>query len=103
MQEDDASSAHYDPSSGYLVVTLTKAVPGEYFEDLDLLAKLLAPRPGPKAERCPVIEVINDDAVDRLSRATERLNLEHEVFLEGAPCFFSPMACLLMFSYSCKD
>ncbi|KAF5365617.1 hypothetical protein D9758_003180 [Tetrapyrgos nigripes] len=43
--EDDASSAKYDPGSGYLTVTLTKQVKGEEFKDLDLLAKLLAPRP----------------------------------------------------------
>ncbi|KAH6919073.1 SHQ1 protein-domain-containing protein [Coprinopsis sp. MPI-PUGE-AT-0042] len=44
LLEDDASSAKYDGSSGNLTVTLTKEVKGQDFEDLDLLAKLLAPR-----------------------------------------------------------
>lgn len=41
--EDDDSSAQYDASHGYLNVVLAKEVPGEVFEDLDLLARLLAP------------------------------------------------------------
>ena len=101
MREDDASSARYDPSNGYLIVTLTKEVPGEHFEDLDLLAKLLAPRPGPEVQSHPVIEVVGDDAVDRLSCQTERLSLEHEVFLEGGPSLSRP-DFLLRFSHSCK-
>ncbi|KAG6886002.1 hypothetical protein C0993_006118 [Termitomyces sp. T159_Od127] len=55
--EDDASSAQYDPGSGYLTVTLTKEVPGQTFDDLDLLAKLLAPRP---TAPHPIIEVISE-------------------------------------------
>ncbi|KAF8201459.1 SHQ1 protein-domain-containing protein [Pholiota molesta] len=44
LLEDEESSANYDPSSAMLTVTLTKENKGEVFEDLDLLAKLLAPR-----------------------------------------------------------
>ncbi|KAI6099896.1 SHQ1 protein-domain-containing protein [Pisolithus croceorrhizus] len=56
--EDDNSSAQYDPSSGYLTVTLSKSVKGQYFPDLDLLAKLLSPRPSRPHAR-PSIEVLD--------------------------------------------
>ncbi|KAI0239581.1 Hsp90 cochaperone shq1, partial [Massospora cicadina] len=36
------SSAKYDISSGDFKITLPKETPGEFFEDLDLLSKLLA-------------------------------------------------------------
>ena len=61
LLEDDASSAVYDPSTGYLTVTLTKEVPGQDFKDLDLLAKLLAPRPPSDAPPQPVIEVLDSE------------------------------------------
>ncbi|KAG6821100.1 hypothetical protein H0H93_007259 [Arthromyces matolae] len=82
--EDDASSAKYDPSSGYLTVTLTKLNPGQVFDDLDLLAKLLAPRP---VSAQPVIEVIsehpdetNDEEkeLEELLSKTKSLSLEQE-------------------------
>ncbi|KAG6844729.1 hypothetical protein H0H87_004349 [Tephrocybe sp. NHM501043] len=83
LLEDDESSAQYDPSSGYLTITLTKENPSQVFDDLDLLAKLLAPRPtAPK----PVVEVlsetvndpkhVNDE--DDLVQKTESLSLERE-------------------------
>lgn len=85
--EDDQSSAKYDPSSGYLTVTLTKEVPGEEFEDLDLLSKLLAPDSEAREGRQPKIEVLysKEDEVAALTEGTEKLSLEqeHEVFLEG--------------------
>lgn len=80
--EDDASSAHYDPSSGYLKVTLTKETKGQDFHDLDLLAKLLNPRPSKKP---PVIEVLSsassasDQAVDDdIVSKTQQLSLDRE-------------------------
>ncbi|KAI0807205.1 SHQ1-domain-containing protein [Fomes fomentarius] len=82
LVENDASSAVYDPSTGYLTVTLTKEVPGQDFKDLDLLAKLLAPRPPRDAPTQPVIEVLDtqdaalDDETDELVERTEELNLE---------------------------
>ena len=89
QEEDEASSARYDPSSGYLTVTLTKAVPGEHFEDLDLLSKLLAPRRSEPAERGPLIEVLssteNVSADDALAARTERLSLDEQELLEGFP------------------
>ncbi|KAG6897304.1 hypothetical protein C0992_002746 [Termitomyces sp. T32_za158] len=66
--EDDASTAQYDPSSGYLTVTLTKEVPGQTFDDLDLLAKLLAPRP---TAPHPVIEVISETSSPTDTRSEE--------------------------------
>ncbi|KAF8892576.1 SHQ1 protein-domain-containing protein [Infundibulicybe gibba] len=86
LVEDDSSSAKYDPSSGYLTVTLTKEVHGQIFEDLDLLAKLLAPRP--KAAP-PVIEVMESTTepitdLDELVNKTSTLSLEQETILQAA-------------------
>ncbi|GLB35367.1 putative SHQ1 protein [Lyophyllum shimeji] len=57
LVEDESSLANYDPSSGYLTLTLTKENKGQVFDDLDLLAKLLAPRP---AVPHPTIEVVSE-------------------------------------------
>jgi protein SHQ1 len=82
--DDDSSSAQYDLSSGYLTLTLSKENPGQDFKDLDLLAKLLAPRP---AASQPVIEVISGDPgayeVHDLIAKTEALSLEHDEILQG--------------------
>ncbi|KAH8107186.1 SHQ1 protein-domain-containing protein [Cristinia sonorae] len=88
LEEDDESSASYDPSSGYLTVTLTKAVKGQTFEDLDLLAKLLAPPPS-NAPQGPLIEVLDSEdgdqgSEDELSAAVENLSLEQKEILEAA-------------------
>ncbi|KAJ7881388.1 SHQ1 protein-domain-containing protein [Mycena olivaceomarginata] len=82
--EDEQSTAKYDPSSGYLTVTLTKEVKGQVFPDLDLLSKLLAPRPSQPA---PLIEVIGqeeDDATDDLVAQTNALSLEQDEILLAA-------------------
>jgi len=82
--EDEESSASYDPSIGNLTVTLTKANKGHVFDDLDLLAKLLAPRrstqnPSPSIEVLSVETRPEDDLVTR----TEALTLERDEFAEG--------------------
>lgn len=83
--EDDASSAQYDPSTGYLTVTLTKEIKGQVFKDLDLLAKLLAPRPTPVHE--PLIEIISSENTaedpDGLVSKTQNLSLHDREILEG--------------------
>jgi protein SHQ1 len=85
--EDDNSTALYDPSTGYLTVTLTKAVKGQTFADLDLLAKLLAPRssqfpPAPSIE--VLVSSLGDDGVGEISRLATRLTLEEkDEFLKG--------------------
>jgi protein SHQ1 len=88
--EDDASSAYYDPASGYLTVTLTKEIPGEVFEGLDLLAKLLAPRLS--VSGTPGIEVLGEqqstelDAYDvetELVASTEKLSMGDPKIFEG--------------------
>ncbi|KIP01723.1 hypothetical protein PHLGIDRAFT_123107 [Phlebiopsis gigantea 11061_1 CR5-6] len=89
LQEDDEASAQYDPGSGFLTVTLTKAVPGQPFEDLDLLAKLLAPRPSESRSQGPLIEVLDSQAPeesveDDLIAQTENLSLERNEILEAA-------------------
>ncbi|KAF7378058.1 Protein shq1 [Mycena sanguinolenta] len=90
--EDDQSSANYDPSSGYLTITLTKESKGQVFPDLDLLSKLLAPRPSQPA---PLIEVVGqdddaiddtqeDDGTDELVARTNALSLEYKEILLAA-------------------
>jgi protein SHQ1 len=72
----------YDPASGYLCVTLTKGVPGQDFPDLDLLAKLLAPRIQKEdASRGPLIEVLSSEELtttpeDDLVTRTKELSLD---------------------------
>ena len=86
--EDDHSSANYDPSSGYLTVTLTKETKGEIFDDLDLLAKLLAPRPRVH-ELSPSIEVLHSDS-DDLASKTQSLSLNRGEILEGIFIYVTP-------------
>lgn len=86
--EDDETAARYDPSSGYLAVTLTKETKGQVFEDLDLLAKLLAPRPSEARDKEPLIEVLDssetgDAEEEELIAATRNLSLEQHEILEG--------------------
>ena len=64
-------------------------MPGQDFKDLDLLAKLLAPRPSKDTSQ-PVIEVLDseevsqDDETDDLIGRTQELTLEQQEILEGA-------------------
>ena len=85
--EDDDSSAQYDPSAGYLTVTLTKEKAGEAFDDLDLLAKLLAPRKTPKRTmtNIEVISSSNDteNELEDLSSKTGFLSLEDDEATDG--------------------
>lgn len=86
--EDDQSSATYDPGSGYLTVTLTKEAKGLEFPDLDLLAKLLAPR-HVEAPKQPAIEVIGSETspqneLEELVDLTDAMSLEQREILEGA-------------------
>lgn len=78
LVEDDRSSAVYDPASGYLTVTLSKVTKGQHFKDLDLLSKLLAPRP---ASPQPLVEVLdsNDDLVEKV----ESLSIEDDIYTKG--------------------
>lgn len=87
--EDDDSTASYDPSSGTLTVRLTKETKGTHYPDLDLLAKLLAPRPADQGRaKGPLIEVL-DNTPDTLATELDdklRLDLEqeHAVFARAA-------------------
>ena len=70
-------------------MTLTKENPGEEFKDLDILAKLLAPKRPEPAQ--PVIEVLGSDNPaetdqdeEELVKATEKLDIGHRELLEGA-------------------
>lgn len=85
--EDDSSSALYDPSTGYLTITLTKAVKGQTFANLDLLARLLVPRSSEPLST-PAVEVLEtpqeEDNVGDLSRRATRLTLgEDDELMRG--------------------
>ena len=66
---------------------MTKAVRGQNFEDLDLLAKLLAPRKSERTTETPLIEVLDtQEAIseeDELAARTEGLSLADQEILEG--------------------
>ncbi len=88
LLEDDEASAKYDPSLGYLTITLTKAVSGQDFEDLDLLAKLLAPRPAERIPEGPLIEDLDsqenlDSTSEDLVARTAGMSLDQQEILEG--------------------
>ncbi|KIM49444.1 hypothetical protein M413DRAFT_108537 [Hebeloma cylindrosporum] len=82
--EDEESSADYDPSIGNLTVTLTKENKGQIFDDLDLLAKLLAPRRSTQ-DPSPAIEVLSVEnrPEDDLVTKAEALSLERDEFAEA--------------------
>ena len=81
LLEDDSSSVKYDPGSGYLHITLTKEQKGHHFEDLDLLAKLLAPR---VTKTAPTIEVLSSvENGEGLSQKLDGLSLSPSEFEEG--------------------
>ncbi|KAJ3521375.1 hypothetical protein NMY22_g12345 [Coprinellus aureogranulatus] len=84
LLEDDSASAKYDAGSGYLNITLTKEQKGQYFEDLDLLAKLLAPRPTTKTT--PSIEVLSSEesSSEGLSQKLDGLSLDAQSEFEEA-------------------
>ncbi|CAA7265397.1 unnamed protein product [Cyclocybe aegerita] len=88
LLEDDGSSAKYDPSSGYLTVTLTKENKNEVFDDLDLLAKLLAPLRTAESGPSPSIEVLSSGTYtedeDELASKTEALSLERDDVIDAA-------------------
>ncbi|KAK0197257.1 SHQ1 protein-domain-containing protein [Armillaria mellea] len=82
LLEDDKSSAAYDGGTGYLTVMLTKHTRGQEFRDLDLLAKLLAPRPSSNAVRIEVLDSSPGDDDDLVAK-TQALSIEPDV-LEAA-------------------
>lgn len=84
LKSDEDASASYDAGSGYLSVKLLKETPGQAFKDLDLLAKLLAPRPVEQPASHPVIEVLSSenadegevDADEELAQKNQRLTVD---------------------------
>lgn len=96
--EDDASSANYDPASGYLTVTLTKAMPGQEFKDLDILARLLAPPKRDEPARKSTIEVISSQDAELQEQPSgddidksEDLTPEQREVLEGTYFYYSSL------------
>ncbi|KAK0459575.1 SHQ1 protein-domain-containing protein [Desarmillaria tabescens] len=82
LLEDDKSSATYDGGTGYLTVVLTKQTRGQEFRDLDLLAKLLAPRPSSNEVKIEVLDSSPEDDNDLVAK-TQALSIEPDV-LEAA-------------------
>ena len=76
------STAKYDPSSGYLTISLTKEDKGQDFKDLDLLTKLLAPR---KTSTGPTIEILSsqDTEESELVSGIDNLSLDKNEILQG--------------------
>ncbi len=87
--EDDQSSAVYDPTSGYITLTLTKLNRGENFPDLDLLGNLLAP-PAQSAPRNPTIEVLDSQDSDSAGHTVtgDPGNTERKEILDGECALF---------------
>ncbi|KAK0228395.1 SHQ1 protein-domain-containing protein [Armillaria fumosa] len=82
LLEDDKSSATYDGTTGYLTIALTKQTRGQEFRDLDLLTKLLAPRPSSNEVKIEVLDPSPGDD-DDLVAETQALSIEPDV-LEAA-------------------
>lgn len=57
--EDGRESATYDSDKGSFVIKVPKQVPGEEFDGLDMITKLLTPK-GQTSAKQPLIEVIDD-------------------------------------------
>jgi hypothetical protein len=66
-EQDDLSSALYDPSSAYLTIVLVKETKGEDFEDLDMLGKLLG---GPTSSIGPMAQASIPVAADNSADAS---------------------------------
>lgn len=54
--EDDKSKGSFDATSGDYIVTLSKLVKGQHFEDLDMINALIKP---PSGKSVPSIELLN--------------------------------------------
>ena len=83
LVEDDRAKAQYDLSSGYMIVHVPKLIKGEWFDDLDLLTKLLLPGRKSSEQRTgkSLIEVLNSS---QDLTGTERLTEEgkHCIYFE---------------------
>ena len=90
VQENEDSSATYNPSSGTLSVKLSKSNKGQVFPDLDLLSKLLAPVPArnksASIEVLGVDEHLGSDDADVAEISTdflEKLTISDSEFQQG--------------------
>jgi protein SHQ1 len=54
--EDDKSKGSFDATLGDYIVTLSKLVKGQHFEDLDMINALIKP---PSGKSVPSIELLN--------------------------------------------
>jgi protein SHQ1 len=58
---DSREKLEYNVEGGEIIFSIPKLNPGEFFEDLDMIAKLL--QPGRTNNKIPVIEVIGEDGI----------------------------------------
>ncbi|XP_067685245.1 protein SHQ1 homolog [Haliotis asinina] len=60
--EDGRETANYDADAGTFTIRAPKQTPGQVFEGLDMLTKLLAPR-GDRSAKQPTIEVMGEESI----------------------------------------
>ncbi|XP_076105320.1 protein SHQ1 homolog [Mytilus galloprovincialis] len=68
--EDGREQAKYDADNGSFTVTVPKETPGESFEGLDMITKLLTNK-GQTTGQSPLIEVLNESTDDRQAEKEE--------------------------------
>ncbi|KAK3581255.1 hypothetical protein CHS0354_032981 [Potamilus streckersoni] len=82
--EDGRETAKYDSDNGTFLITVPKETRGQYFEGLDMLTKLLAPK-GTTSAQAPLIQILDsDDKVDDEVVQTE-LEETFDWFIEQIP------------------
>ncbi|XP_071083005.1 protein SHQ1 homolog [Haliotis cracherodii] len=62
IREDGRETANYDADKGTFTIRAPKQTPGQVFEGLDMLTKLLAPR-GDGSAKQPTIEVMGEESM----------------------------------------
>ncbi|XP_013414830.1 protein SHQ1 homolog [Lingula anatina] len=95
--EDGRETAQYEAESGSFTIRIPKEVPGQWFEGLDMLTKLLAPK-GESSASLPVMEVLGEDISasgdDTLDDATMFEDFDWQYpqkpFVEEAVCLNGP-------------
>ncbi|XP_075229566.1 protein SHQ1 homolog [Lycorma delicatula] len=69
VEDTDEPTVHYNADMGHFNVVLTKTVPGENFEDLDLIAKFLSPLKNRRVNIKPDIQVLSSSTNDNVDNS----------------------------------
>ncbi|KAL3851863.1 hypothetical protein ACJMK2_015564 [Sinanodonta woodiana] len=82
--EDGRETAKYDSDKGTFFITVPKETRGQYFDGLEMLTKLLAPK-GTTSAQAPLIEIIDSD--DKVDDEVVQAELEEtfDWFIEQIP------------------